>query len=144
MAGKTRTWKIGDSWNKVAYAYYGDSREFRRVIELNESYDIRYNPAQGAQIFITGPDGILGKNSNSGAAGSPGTLNQLSTALNLSGTSLPSPELQDTANAIFPWESLDAFTRRLSSYTAYSLLERDRINGYGLDSPQASANTQRG
>jgi hypothetical protein len=144
MAGKTRTWKIGDSWNKVAYAYYGDSREFRGILELNESYDIRSVPAQGAQVFVTGPDGSLGKNQNSGAAGSPGTLNQLSTALNLSGTSLPNPEVQDTAAAIFPWESLDAFSQRLASYTAYSLLERDRINGYGLDSPQTSSDTQRG
>jgi hypothetical protein len=144
MAGKTRTWKIGDSWNKVAYAYYGDSREFRGILELNESYDIRSVPAQGAQVFVTGPDGSLGKNQNSGAAGSPGTLNQLSTALNLSGTSLPNPEVQDTAAAIFPWESLDAFSQRLASYTAYSLLERDRINGYGLDSPQTSSGTQRG
>jgi hypothetical protein len=143
MAGKTRTWKTGDSWNKIAYAYYGDSREFRRIIELNESYDIRTIPAEGVQIFVTDPSGILGKNLNSGAAGSPGTLNQLSTALNLSGTS-PNPEVQDTANAIFPWESFEEYTQRLSEYPAFSLLERDRINGYGLDSPQASSDTQRG
>jgi hypothetical protein len=44
MAGKTRVWQIGDSWNKIAYAYFGDSREFRRVIDLNQSFDIRTNP----------------------------------------------------------------------------------------------------
>jgi len=143
MAGQTRVWKVGDSWNKIAYAYYGDSREFRQVLNYNQSYDIRTNPAQGIPIFITGPDGILGKTATSGAAGTPGSLNQLSTALNLNGSN-PNPEEQDIATAIFPWETLDGFTERLSEYTAYSLLERDRMNGYGLDSPQANADTQRG
>jgi hypothetical protein len=143
MAGKSRVWQIGDSWNKIAYAYFGDSREFRRVINLNQSFDIRTNPAQGVPVFITNSSGILGKNASSGATGSPGTLNQLSTALNLSGPN-PNPEKQSVASAIFPWESLSAFTDRLSDYAAYSLLERDRTNGYGLDSPQASADTQRG
>ena len=68
MAGKTRVWQIGDSWNKIAYAYFGDSREFRRVIDLNQSFDIRTNPAQGVPVFITGPDGILGKTASSGAS----------------------------------------------------------------------------
>jgi hypothetical protein len=143
MAGKTRTWKTGDSWNKLAYAYYGDSREFRQLIELNASYDIRTVPAEGVQIFVTGPDGILGKNSSSDANGSPGSLNQLSPALNISGRS-PNPEVQDIASAIFPWESLEDYTQRLSEYPAFSLLERDRVNGYGLDSPQASSDIQRG
>ncbi len=136
MAGKTRVWQTGDSWNKLAYAYYGDSREFRRLLSLNQSFDIRSSPAQGVPIFITGPDGNLGKTGRSGATGTPGTLNQLSPALNLNGAN-PNPEEQDVASAIFPWESLSAFTERLSVYTAMTLLERDRINGYGLDSPEA-------
>lgn len=143
MAGKVRVWQTGDSWNKLGYAYYGDSREFRRLIELNGSFDIRTNPASTVPVFITGPDGILGKTGSSDAAGAPWTLNQLSPALNLNGSN-PNPEEQDIATAIFPWTSLDGFTERLSEYTAYSLLERDRMNGYGLDSPQASSDTQRG
>jgi hypothetical protein len=144
MAGKTRVWQTGDSWNKLAYAYYGDSREFRRLIELNSGFDIRTNPASTIPVFITGPDGILGKTGSSDAAGAPGTLNQLSTALNLSGDSNPNPEQQDIATAIFPWSNLSEYAGRLSEYTAYAILERDRMNGYGLDSPQARADTQRG
>lgn len=143
MAGKTRVWKTGDSWNKLAYAYYGDSREFRTLIDYNSSYDIRTVPAQGVAIFITGPDGVLGKRPSGGAAGTPGSLNQLSPVLNLNGTN-PNPEEQDIASAIFPWESLESFTQRLSKYTAASLLDRDRTNGYSLDSPQARKDTQRG
>jgi hypothetical protein len=138
MAGKTRVWQIGDSWNKLAYAYYGDSREFRQLLSLNLSFDIRSNPAQGVPVFLTDTTGILGK-SGSGAAGAPGTLNQLSTALNLNGTN-PNPEEPDIASAIFPWTNLADFTQRLSVYTAAALLNRDRVNGYGLDSPEASAN----
>lgn len=143
MAGKIRIWEIGDSWNKLGYAYYGDSREFRQLLELNPGFDIRTNPASTIPVFLTGPDGILGKTTPGDAAGTPGTLNQLSTALNLNGSN-PNPENQDTASAIFPWESLNEFTERLSEYTAYALLTRDRTNGYGLDSPQASLDTQRG
>jgi hypothetical protein len=144
MAGKVRIWQTGDSWNKLAYAYYGDSREFRRLIELNPGFDIRTNPASTVPVFITGPDGILGKTGSSDAAGAPGTLNQLSPALNLSGGSNPNPEQQDIATAIFPWTSLPEYAERLSEYTAYAILEKDRMNGYGLDSSQAKADTQRG
>jgi len=143
MAGKTRVWKTGDSWNKLGYAYYGDSREFRTLLELNESYDIRTTPAQGVAIFVSGPDGVLGKTPSSASTGTPGTLNQLSTALNLNGAN-PNPEIQDIASAIFPWETLDAFTQRLSRYNAGALLEKNRFNGFSLDSPQASSDSQRG
>jgi hypothetical protein len=85
----------------------------------------------------------MGKNPSSTAAGSPGTLNQLDTAINFS-PDTANPEKVDIASAIFPWDTLDNFTKRLSEYTAYAALKRDRINGYGLDSPQASSDTQRG
>ena len=143
MAGKTRVWQIGDSWSKLGYAYYGDSREFRYILELNSGFDIRINPASTVPIFITDSSGVLGKTTSSDAEGAPGTLNQLSTALDLSGSD-ENPEVQDIATAIFPWESLNEFTERLSEYSAYALLEKNRMNGYGLDSPQASLDTQRG
>lgn len=143
MPGRTRTWSQGDSWNKLAYAYTGDSRNFREILEYNESFDIHNKPAIGVPVFVTGPNGETGKNTSSTAAGSPGTLNQLDTAINFS-PDTANPEKVDIASAIFPWDTLDNFTERLSEYTAYAALKRDRINGYGLDSPQASSDTQRG
>lgn len=140
MAGKTRVWKTGDSWNKLAYAYFGDSREFRQILELNPSYDIRSFPAQGVAIFLDGTSASQGKNPSGSSQGSPGTLSQLSTALNLSGPS-SNLESDQLAQAIFPWDNFRDYTQRLSQYTAYSLLERDRTNGYGLDSPQANGDT---
>lgn len=143
MPGRTRVWTQGDSWNKLAYAYTGDSRNFREILSYNESFDIRNEPAQGVGVFVTGPNGETGKTPESAAAGSPGTLNQLDTAINFS-PDTANPENVDIASAIFPWDTLDRFTERLSRYTAFSLLQRDRINGYGLDSSQASSDTQRG
>lgn len=145
MPGKTRTWSQGDSWNKLAYAYTGDSRNFRDILSFNESFDIRSKPAIGVPIFTTGPNGEERVNSSlSAPSGSPGTLNQLDTAINFNPTADANPEKVDIASAIFPWDTLDNFTERLSKYTAYATLKRDRINGYGLDSPQASSDTQRG
>lgn len=144
MPGRTRTWSQGDSWNKLAYAYLGDSRQFREILEYNESFDIRNKPAIGVPVFVTGPNGETGKSSSSAPSGSPGTLNQLDTAINFNPTADANPEKVDIASAIFPWDTLDAFTKRLTEYTAYAALKRDRINGYGLDSPQASSDTQRG
>ena len=144
MPGRTRTWSQGDSWNKLAYAYLGDSRKFRDILDFNESFDIRNKPAIGVPVFVTGPNGETGKSSPSAPSGSPGTLNQLDTAINFNPTADANPEKVDIASAIFPWDTLDAFTKRLTEYTAYAALKRDRINGYGLDSPQASSDTQRG
>lgn len=144
MAGQTRVWQVADSWSKVAYAYYGDSREFRQLFQLNPGFDIRTSPAQGVPIFITDGSGSLGKTSQGGAEGLPGTLNQLSLALNLNGGSNPNPETPNVASAIFPWTSLNAYAERLSDYTAASYFFRDKINGYSLDSPEASTDTLRG
>ena len=55
MPGRTRTWSQGDSWNKLAYAYLGDSRKFREIISYNESFDIRVEPTIGVPVFVTGP-----------------------------------------------------------------------------------------
>jgi hypothetical protein len=136
MTGKTRVWKIGDTWNKLAYAYYGDSREFRTLVDLNPSYDIRVFPAQGVPIYVEGSQGSQGKSPVGNSVGSPGTLSQLSTALNLGGSN-PLVENEQVAAAIFPWDNFEDYAARLSQYTAFSLLERDRVNGYSLDSPEA-------
>jgi hypothetical protein len=144
MPGRTRTWSKGDSWNKLAYAYLGDSRKFREIISYNESFDIRVEPTIGVPVFVTGPNGETGNISSSAPSGSPGTLNQLDTAINFNPTADANPEKVDIASAIFPWDTLDEFTKRLNEYTAYAMLKRDRVNGYGLDSPQASSDTQRG
>ena len=136
---QTRTWRAGDTWRSVAYLYYSDSREFRSCINLNGSFDIRTLPAQTVEVYVT--DDSVGKTSSS--SGSPGTLQTSNLAINLNDQTTQTLQ-SDVAAAIFPWASLDSYVDRLAEYTAASLFERDRINGYSLDSAQAQGETQRG
>ena len=46
--------------------------------------------------------------------------------------------------SVFPWDRPVDYLDRLGQYTALSLLTLDRTNGFCLDSPQASQDTQRG
>ena len=138
--GLKRTWRTGDTWRNVAYTYFRESGQWRYLLELNSSYDIRYQPSAGVEVHISG-DVALGKSTPS-QGGAPGTLRQVDTNLDLRSGSQPSPG--DQAPGIFPWTSFGAYSDRLGDYTASALLNRDRTNGFGLDSPQASADTQRG
>ena len=141
MAQKqTRTWRAGDTWRSVAYLYYNDSREFRSCIDLNGSFDIRTLPAQTVEVYVT-YETERGKTPTS--LSTPGTLQTSDIAINLNDQSTQVLQ-SDVASAIFPWNSLDSYVDRLAEYTAASLFERDRINGYSLDSAQAKGETQRG
>lgn len=121
---KTRIWQEGDSWSKVAYLETFDSRNFRQILKLNPSFDIRTHPAPGVPIVVS-QSGINSKG--------VGTINQTDLTLDLRRSNSNS----NLRNEIFPWETLSEFTSRLSEYTAAGLLQVDRTNGFSLDSPQA-------
>ncbi len=121
---KTRIWQEGDSWSKVAYLETFDSRNFRQILKLNPSFDIRTHPAPGVPILVS--------QSGAGSKG-VGTINQLDLTLDLRRSNTNS----NLRNSIYPWETLSEFTSRLSEYTAAALLQSDRTNGFSLDSPQA-------
>lgn len=122
---KTRIWQEGDTWPKVAYLETFDSRNFRKLLRLNPSFDIRTHPAPGIPILVQSSVGIKNKGK--------GTLNQLDLSFDLrSGSQNSNVNVE-----IFPWDSLEKFTNRLTEYTAASILQADRVNGYSLDSPQA-------
>ena len=139
--GEKRVWQQRDTWTSVAYGRYLDSRQWRALLELNPSYDIRYQPSPGTSINLTGIDDqgkIL-----SGKSASQGTLTQVGLNLDLRFTrSATTPGLQP--DTVFPWDSVVDYTNRMGQYTAMSLLAPDRTNGFSLDSPQASSDTQRG
>ena len=42
-----KTWKIKNTWSSVAYEMFRDSREWRYLLKLNPSFDIRFKPAPG-------------------------------------------------------------------------------------------------
>lgn len=128
----TRVWQEGDSWSKVAYLETFDSRNFRELLELNPSFDIRTEPSTGVPILVQAEVGIKGKGT--------GTLNQVDLNFDLRKTGQKtSPELD-----IFPWKDLSEYTKRLSEYTAAALFQVDRVNGYSMDSPQILNSSYRG
>ena len=136
-----RQWKTSDKWRTVAFGYFRNSSDWRNIIELNPEYDIRFEPAAGVEINITGPSGA--ETTLPGIVNTAGLLQVTDTVLDLRGpttTSLP-PSLEE---GIFPWDSFEQFSNRLAEYTATAIFERERTNGFGLDSPQAREDTQRG
>lgn len=136
-----RNWRPQDRWYSVAYHEFRDSREWRYLLALNPSYDIRYHPAPGVPINTRGEIGA-GTKIPTGSS-TPGILKNPD--LNL-GVLLQDDPAQNTTREVsyFPWSSADGYIDRLGEYTAAALLTNDRTNGYALDSPQASADSQRG
>ena len=132
-----KTWKVKNTWNSLAYEMFRDSREWRYSLELNPSFDIRYKPAPGTRIFAGGDAG--GDTDPPKGAGKSGTLTQMGNTLQIGPDALSDPD-----SGIYPWSSFRGYANRLGEYTAAALLNTDRINGYSLDSPQASSDTQRG
>ena len=136
--GLKRNWRNGDEWRSVAFTVYRDSREYRHILDLNPSFDIRSIPAPGVVINvsgITGPD-----KPQPYPVGQPGTLQQVDTNLNLTAGSVVAPS--STERSIFPWADPNLYVNRLGDYTAAALLSPDRTNGFSLDSPQANRDTQ--
>ena len=138
--GKKTVWSNGDTWRSVAFDFYRESGQWRYLLELNPSFDIRYEPAPGVQLPVSG---VVGEGKSIPKQGStPGTLKQVDINLDLRRSS--SMEKADQAPGIFPWATFEGYSERLGEYTALALLSPDRTNGFSLDSPQASSDSQRG
>lgn len=134
--GLKRVWGAGDNWRVLGYLYYRNSLEYRQLIALNPSFDIRSIPAPGVEINASGE--MHTGQPEPGLAGPGGQMMAVDTTINLrdlGGNSPPAPTSQQVN--IFPWNSLGEYTNRLGQYTAAALFESDRINGMTLDSPQA-------
>ena len=134
--GLKRVWGAGDNWRVLGYLYYRNSLEYRQLISLNPSFDIRYLPAPGVEINASGqlgtgvpePD-LLGPG---GQLMAPDTVIDLTKGYNTS----PYPQAQDST--IYPWKDFGTYSNRLGQYTAAALLDQDRTNGMMLTSPQAA------
>ena len=138
-----RTWKERDRWNTVAYKTYRDSREWRHLLELNPQYDIRFRPAASVDIIVEGP--VEASKKQPGGFGTPGLLRGTDTNLDLRGgyDDLTTYQTESQTEGIWPWSNEDLYIDRLGEYTAAGLFGTERFNGYMLDSPQASNDTQR-
>ena len=138
---KSYTWTDRDFWRTAAYKQYRDSREWRYLLELNPSYDIRYRPAAGVDIYTSGYVGNGKAEPNNSSAS--GTLKMPD--INFGALLNDQPTVPNSRQVShFPWETRQGFIDRLGSYTAQALLANDRTNGFSLDSPQALSDTQRG
>ncbi len=112
-----RVVREGDTWGKLGYLDSFDSREFRRILELNPTYDIRSFPAVNLPVKIRG---------NSTEGTSVGTLIQTDGVLDLSvSRSRDNPDF-------FPWSSQEEFDKRLIDYSPSSLSNPEELNGYKL------------
>jgi len=137
---RTRKWQQRDFWRTIAFREYRDSREWRYLLALNPSYDIRYRPAAGVPIAVSGDIGA-GEVSpeprgRSGLLKTPGmTLDPITNSNN-------SPLIVNV-EPYFPWDSQEEYNDRLGDYTASALLGRDRSNGWSIDSRQALSDSQR-
>ena len=136
------TWTDRDFWRTAAFKQYRDSREWRYLLALNPSYDIRFRPAEGIDIYTSGYVGEDTPEPNNSSA--PGILRQpnLNFGSMLAENQPPVPKSREIDH--FPWDSKEGYINRLSGYTAQALLTQDRTNGFSLDSPQALSDTQRG
>ena len=120
-------WQTGDTWRKVAYLYYNDSRQWRRILELNPSYTINEHPAHGVRIKVA-----------SGQAPNVqppralrGTLQQTPTTLDL--TTNQNNVTAKEGFDYWPWSSQDLAVRRMSTYPFQALLQPSDINGLTLE-----------
>lgn len=137
---KRKTWTENDTWRSVAFNLYRDSRQWRYLMALNPSYDIRTHPAPGVKFNTWGPvpSGVEIPES----AGRKGLLKMVDTNLDLRANPF-SDNADSLSENIWPWSSADMYFNRLGEHTAAALFEKDRVNGYSIDSPQASSDSQR-
>ena len=136
-AGLKRIWGAGDNWRVLGYLYYRNSLEYRQLINLNPSFDIRYTPAPGIEINATGQVGRGEAEPN--PLGPGGTLMATDTTINLTSNGTLGAQYPATQDSnFFPWDNIGTYMNRLGQYTAAALLDSDRINGNMLDSPQAN------
>lgn len=137
---KRKTWTERFTWRSVAFNLYRDSREWRYLLAVNPSYDIRNHPAPGVKFNTWGPvpDGVNIPQSS----GRQGLLKVVDTNLDLRANPF-GEQAKSLEENIWPWSSADAYFNRLGEHTAAALFERDRVNGYSIDSPQAQGSSQR-
>lgn len=102
------------TWRQLGYLYFTDSLSYREVLEQNPQWNVTELPPIGAQIRI----------------GS--TLN--STGGLVQGSFIFGPTLGATKFDIYPFDTTEAYVKSLVKYSPSAVLQRDKVNGYSLDS----------
>jgi hypothetical protein len=113
------------TWRKLGYLTYTNSADYREVLDQNPQWSVWELPPEGAQLRLS----QIGNTS-----GTPGGLTQGSFI-----TGLPVGEFSD---AIFPFETAEAYNESLYRYTLQGVVDRESINGITFDSTQAITGIQ--
>ena len=133
----------GDTWRSVAYLYYRNSLQYKYLLALNPSFDIRYIPSPNVAINATGQvyGGLDQPEAVGPIQGSQGQMATVDITIDLRNTAgKPANYPRTGTETIYPFSSYANYADALGSYTAAGLLDADRINGMMLDSPQAVNN----
>jgi hypothetical protein len=115
-------WQPEVTWRKLGFLFFTDSLAYRAVIEENPQWDVVTQPPLGAQLQVSSP------------IASTGGLSQSTFIFGI-----PSGNTQD---AIFPFSTVQEYETAVDRYTLYSVLYKDSINGYTLDSFAAETGIQ--
>lgn len=110
------------TWRKLGYLFFEDSLSYREVLEQNPQWEVTKLPPVGAQLRISGRNGSIG------------TLNQGNFVFGL--------PLEDQEDLIFPFITQQEYTNALNRYTLQGVVEREKLNGYDLDSEVAITGVQ--
>lgn len=127
-------WKNGDTWRKVAYMYYGDSRQWRRLLELNRSYSVQEHPAEGIRIKVDENESPAPPIDPpvTNPESSRGRLRQTPSTLDLrpqQSEQYPAPQGFD----FWPWSDKRSALERMVRYPFQSLLKPTNPNGLGVE-----------
>ena len=101
------------SWRKLGYLFFTDSLAYREVLEQNPQWRVNELPPLGAQLRISPKSNITNGLTQGGFV-----------------FGLPEP---DIAN-VFPFSSELGYVEALVQYSLPAVLDRDRINGFSIDS----------
>ena len=118
-------WQPQFTWRKLGYLAYTNSTDYREVLNQNPQWSVWELPPEGAQLRLS----QIGNTS-----GTPGGLTQGSFI-----TGLP---VGDFSDAIFPFETVEAYNESLYRYTLQGVVDRESINGITFDSTQAITGIQ--
>jgi hypothetical protein len=118
-------WQPQFTWRKLGYLAYTNSTDYREVLNQNPQWSVWELPPEGAQLRLS----QIGN-----TTGTPGGLTQGSFI-----TGLP---VGDFSDAIFPFETVEAYNESLYRYTLQGVVDRESINGITFDSTQAITGIQ--
>lgn len=109
------------TWRKLGYLFFTDSLKYKDVLEENPEWDVTQLPPIGAQLRLPSPSVA-------------GGLEQASLVFGV--------DSGNTADEIFPFDTTTEYLDAVSRYSLTQVNQRDRVNGYTMESDAAITGIQ--